>query len=65
MNSKTLLHDLLSSPRSNKAESGDPPESDPALFEAAALSTIPDVYKRQTVRRAGGDLRNGGNAARD
>lgn len=54
MNSKTLLHDLLASPRFNKAESGDPPESDPALFEAAALSTIPDLrFEPETERPAG------------
>ena len=54
MNSKTLLHDLFSPLRSNKAESGDLPESDPALFEAAALSTIPDLrFEPETERPAG------------
>ena len=53
MNSKTLLHDLFSPLRSNKAESGDLPESDPALFEAAALSTKPDLrYEPETERPA-------------
>lgn len=52
MNSKTLSHDLLSPLRSNKAESGDLPESDPALSEAAALSTKPDLRCEPETERA-------------